>query len=76
MKLLHDFFRLRPAAVGRAADRGLAHPRDFSVTVPAPLACAALEPTRIAELPATRVVRREPASFLKTSRQRRGVSGR
>ena len=76
MKLLHDLFRLRPAGVARAADRRSMIPRDFSVTVPAPLAGGRIEPSTIVALPDTRSVRREPASFLKTTRRLRWVSGR
>ncbi|OHC47002.1 hypothetical protein [Rhodanobacter soli] len=73
MKLLHDFFRLRLAGLRAASVRGAAVSREFSVTVPAPLAKPAgggVE--RIAAAP----VRREPASFLKAPRHRRLGSGR
>ena len=76
MKLLHDLFRLRPAGVGSASGRRLPVPRDFRVTVPAPLAGAVVEHATVVELPVPRAARREPASFLRTSRQRRWVSGR
>ena len=76
MKLLHDLFRLRPAGVGSAFGQRLTIPRDFSVTVPAPLAGPVAEHSTVVELPASRAVRREPASFLKASRHRRLISGR
>lgn len=69
MKLLHDFFRWPFAGVRAVASRPAALPRDFSVTVPAPLAASAsaspltLEPSRNE--------RREPASFLRSPRRRR-----
>ena len=69
MKLLHDFFRWPFAGVRAGASQPAALPRDFSVTVPAPLAGSAspspqtLEPSRNG--------RREPASFLRSPRRRR-----
>ncbi|MEO8811252.1 MAG: hypothetical protein ABI386_13495, partial [Rhodanobacter sp.] len=75
MKLLRDFFRLRPAGIDGAVDRKLATPHDFSVTVPAPLAGQGVAQSAMVELPGTRTVRREPASFMLTSRRRRFVSG-
>lgn len=76
MKLLQDFFRLRLAGVRAAAGRPAALPRDFSVTVPAPLAGAAGEPSVPVELPHARADRREPASFLRAPRHRRLGRGR
>ena len=77
MKLLHDLFRLRPAGVGSASARRLPIPRDFSVTVPAPLIAPLVgERATVVELPVSRAARREPASLLRTSRHRRLVSGR
>ncbi|MGY3041255.1 hypothetical protein ACVWWQ_002887 [Rhodanobacter sp. TND4EL1] len=72
MKLLHDFFRLHLAGPLTAVARGGAPVSGFRVTVPAPLPPAA-DAARVAH-EAVSTVRREPASFLKTSRHhRRGV---
>ena len=76
MKLLHDLFRLRSAGLAGVSARRLPIPRDFSVTVPAPLAGPAVERATVVEMPGIRAGRREPASFLRTSRHRRWVSGR
>ena len=76
MKLLHDLFRLRAAGVDSASARRLTIPRDFNITVPAPLAGPVVEHSTVVELPVTCAARREPASFLKTTRHRRWVSGR
>lgn len=76
MKLLHDLFRLPAAGVRSASGRRVPIPRGFSVTVPAPLAGPLVELATAVKLPGAHAVRREPASFLKTSRHRRWVSGR
>jgi hypothetical protein len=77
MKLLHDFFRLPRAGVAAVSGRRLTIPRDFSVTVPAPLAGPIfVEQATVVELPVARAGRREPASFPRTPRQRRVASGR
>jgi hypothetical protein len=77
MKLLHDLFRLPRAGVAAASGRRLTIPRDFSVTVPAPLAGPVIvEQATVVELPVARAGRREPASFLRTPRHRRLISGR
>ena len=76
MKLLHNLFRLRSAGVAGAFARRLPIPRDFSVTVPAPLAGPVVERATVVELPVARVGRREPVSFLRASRHRQWVSGR
>jgi hypothetical protein len=69
MKLLHDFFRWRLAGIRAVASRPAALPRDFSVTVPAPLAgSASASPQTLEPL---RNERREPASFLRSPRRRR-----
>lgn len=76
MKLLRDFFHLRLAGVRMAPSRPASLPHDFSVTVPAPLAeQAAARPVPV-ELPRTGAPRREPASFLRSSRHLRLGSGR
>ncbi len=76
MKLLQDFIRLRLAGVRTADGRPAALPRDFNVSVPV-LARPARESTVEVELPRDRAVRREPASFLRSSRHlRRGRGGR
>ncbi len=76
MKLLQDFIRLRLAGVRRANERLPALPRDFNVTVPAPLIGSANESPAEVELPRTRADRREPASFLRSPRHLRLGSGR
>ncbi|MEO8777953.1 MAG: hypothetical protein ABI389_04695 [Rhodanobacter sp.] len=75
MKLLHELFRLRHAGIAGASARRLSIPRDFSITVPAPLAGPVVETSTVVELAVARAARREPASFLKTTRHRRWVSG-
>jgi len=73
MKLLHDFFRLHLAGPLTAVARDGAPVSGFRVTVPAPLAPPAADAARTAHEAVT-TIRREPASFLKTSRHhRRGV---
>lgn len=76
MKLLQDFIRRRLAGLRTAAARPAAVPRDFNVTVPAPLAAPASGSAAQAELPQARIVRREPASFLRSPRHLRLGSGR
>ncbi len=76
MKLLQDFIRLRLAGVRAAAGRPAALPSDFNVTVPAPLAGPANESPAPVEFPRARAQRREPASFLRSSRHLRLGSGR
>jgi len=73
MKLLHDRFRLRLAGLRSAFAGGAAASPEFSVTVPAPLAGPA---SGGVECAAAATVRREPASFLKSSRHRRLGVGR
>jgi len=69
MKLLRDFFRLRLAGVRAATGRPAPLPRDFSVTVPPPLAAGpAARSSVVVELPRTANRRREPASFLRSPR--------
>ena len=73
MRLLHDFLRLRLAGLRAASVRGAAVPRDFRITVPAPL-CRPSEPTAVVverKRAAVNTARREPASFLKAPRHRR-----
>ncbi|MGB3498696.1 MAG: hypothetical protein WBA49_10870 [Rhodanobacter lindaniclasticus] len=69
MKLLHDFFRWPFAGVRAVASQPAALPRDFSVTVPAPLAAPANDAPKTPEI--ARNERREPASFLRSPRRRR-----
>jgi len=80
MKLLRDFFRRRMAGFRGVSGRGVAASREFSVTVPAPLAESAHGDAVVAELPAgharVTAIRREPASFLKAPRHRRLGAGR
>jgi len=73
MKLLHDRFRLHLAGLRTAFVRGAAASPEFSVTVPAPLTGPA---SGGVECAAAATVRREPASFLKSSRHRRLSAGR
>lgn len=78
MKLLRDFFRRRMAGFRGVSGRDAATSREFSVTVPAPLAAS---PAVVVDLPAAAhahamEARREPASFLKAPRHRRRCSGR
>ncbi|MGN6704717.1 MAG: hypothetical protein ACTHJO_01565 [Rhodanobacter sp.] len=69
MKLLHDFFRWPFAGVRAVASQPAALPRDFSVTVPAPLVgSAGALPQTVEPL---HHERREPASFLRSPRRRR-----
>lgn len=77
MKLLRDIFRRCMTGIRGVSGRGVAAPRAFSVTVPAPLA-AAVDSAVVVELPvvAHPAPRREPASFLKTPRHRRLGAGR
>lgn len=75
MKLLHDFFRLHLAGRRASAVRGGAPAPEFSVTVPAPLAAQVAEDAAGALRDSARTARREPASFLKSSRHhRRGAA--
>ena len=76
MKLLRDFFRLRLAGVRAATGRPAALPRDFNVTVPAPLAEPAIRSSVVVDLPRTGNHRREPASFLRSPRHLRLGGGR
>lgn len=76
MKLLRDFFHLRLAGIRGAASRSPVLPRDFNVTVPAPLAQSATAKPVAVELPCTSAKRREPASFLRSSRHLRLGNGR
>ena len=69
MKLLHDFFRWPFAGVRAVASQPTVLPRDFSVTVPAPLATPANDAPKAPET--ARNERREPASFLRSPRRRR-----
>ena len=68
MKLLHDFFRWPFAGVRPVAPQPTV-PRDFSVTVPAPLAGSASASPQAVE--PQHSDRREPASFLRSPRRRR-----
>ncbi|CAM5435338.1 hypothetical protein [Rhodanobacter lindaniclasticus] len=70
MKLLHDFFRWPFAGVRAVVSRPTALPRDFSVTVPEPLAGSASASPPV-DTPCPRTERREPASFLRAPRHRR-----
>ena len=73
MKLLHDFFRLHLAGRRAPAVRGGAAMPEFSVTVPAPL--PGTQDVACAERDSRGTARREPASFLKSSRHhRRGAA--
>lgn len=75
MKLLHDFFRLHLAGRRASAVRGGAAMPEFSVTVPAPLAAQVAEDAACATPDSRGSARREPASFLKSSRHhRRGAA--
>lgn len=69
MKLLHDFFRWPFAGVRAVASQPAALPRDFAVTVPAPLVTPANDAPETPQ--AARNGRREPASFLRSPRRRR-----
>lgn len=80
MKLLHDFFCRCLAGFRGVSGRGAAASREFSVTVPAPLAPPAAAAAVVVDLHAaahtrTTPPRREPASFLKAPRHRRLGSG-
>ncbi len=79
MKLLHDFLRRRMAGLRGVSGRGAAPSREFSVTVPAPLAAPAAAAVVVDLSTAAHVratpPRREPASFLKAPRHRRLGSG-
>ena len=76
MKLLRDFFRLRLAGTRASVGRPVALPRDFNVTVPAPLAAPSAGSSIVVELPRTGTRRREPASFLRSPRHLRLGGGR
>jgi len=76
MKLLRDFFRRRLAGVRVAAGRPAALPRDFNVTVPAPLADPTTRSSVVVELPRSGNRRREPVSFLRSPRHLRLGGGR
>jgi hypothetical protein len=80
MKLLRDIFRRYLSGFRGVSGRGVAASREFSVTVPAPLAVSA-DKAVVVDLPAVAlarapVARREPASFLKAPRHRRLGAGR
>ncbi len=76
MKLLRDFFHLRLAGSRTSAGRPIALPRDFNVTVPAPLTRPAADSPVVRELPRIDTRRREPASFLRSPRHLRLGSNR
>ena len=69
MKLLHDFFRWPFAGARAVGSQPAALPRDYSVTVPAPLVPPASASPQAGE--PSRGERREPASFLRSPRRRR-----
>lgn len=76
MKLLRDFFHLHLAGTRTSVGRSVVLPRDFNVTVPAPLAAPATASSVVVELPRTDMRRREPASFLRSPRHLRLSGGR
>jgi hypothetical protein len=75
MKLLRDFFHLRLAGAHSAAGHPAALPGDADARVSAPPVEPATRPVAL-ELPHTSAKRREPASFLRSSRHLRHGSGR